>query len=74
MTHSYAIYASLNPPACLPVDLDISGLEDITRLTDSWRIYRDPNTGKVHDGAVYARRLQEEVFADSPHRIVNTTI
>ncbi len=42
------------PPICLPKGLDRSNFVDITRIGDSWRRYLDTQTGKMHDGAVYA--------------------
>ena len=50
------------PPAFLPIDLDVSGMMDVTALGDAWRKYNDPNTGTTHDGADYhAQYIKESV-------------
>ena len=54
----YTVDHSTMPPSCLPTNLDRSTLVDITCLGDSWRRYLDTQTGKTHDGAVYAAELQ----------------
>jgi hypothetical protein len=49
-----------HPPSFLPADLDRSGLVDITSIGDAFRVYLDPVTGKVHDGAVYYEQHLKE--------------
>lgn len=49
---------SVSPPICLPADLRMSDLMDVTSIEDTFRRYEDMQTGKVHDGAVYYEHLQ----------------
>jgi hypothetical protein len=55
----YTIDVSTTPPSCLPTNLDYSNLVDVTRLCDPWRRYLDTQTGRVHDGLVYAEAFQQ---------------
>lgn len=48
-------------PSFLPTGLDISGMQDITCVSDAYKVYLDPITGKRHDGADYAREAQAEL-------------
>lgn len=54
----YEVDHGMEPPSCLPTDLDRCNLVDITRVSDSWRRYLDSKTGQTHDGAVYAAEWQ----------------
>lgn len=54
----YEVDHSTMPPSCLPTHLDRSSLVDITKLSDSWRVYLDTRTGQTHDGAVYAEEMR----------------
>lgn len=38
---------------CFPTGMDTSSLVDVTRLTDTWRRFIDPDTGKEFDCAKY---------------------
>lgn len=55
----FEIDRSMDPPSCLPTDLDTSNLIDITRFGDSWRKYLDVMTNKVHDGVEYYKLMRE---------------
>jgi len=48
-------------PSFLPIGINTDSLVDITRVGDCWRRFIDPNTGKVHDGAEYYKKYQEEM-------------
>jgi hypothetical protein len=49
---------STMPPTCLPTDVNTSNLMDVTGIGDEWKRYIDTQTGKVHDGAVYAKQMR----------------
>lgn len=55
----FAVDRSVSPPSCLPVNMSDSSLIDITKIGDSWRVYLELGTGKVHDGAVYWSKMKE---------------
>jgi hypothetical protein len=39
------------PPSFLPTGVDASSLIDITTIGDTFRVYVDPNSNKVYNGA-----------------------
>ena len=53
----YVIDHSLCPPSILPTGLDRFRLIDITEIHHAWRVYVDPESGRVHNGADYACQL-----------------
>lgn len=60
----FEIDLSISPPSCLPADVDRSKLVDITVLNDEWRVYVNPVTHKVYDGAKYhvlVKRMRERL-------------
>ena len=57
----YVIDRSQQPPMCLPRHVyETKDLLDITQVQDTFRRYIEKDTGKEHDGAVYAQQMQRE--------------
>lgn len=50
---------SQTPPVFLPRELIGANLVDITQMSHRFRVYLDTKTGKIHDGAEYARQAME---------------
>lgn len=53
----FEINTSCSPPSCLPTGVKSYNLIDVTRISNSWKVYLDPDTGKVYDGAEYYKQL-----------------
>lgn len=48
-------------PSCLPTNINMDDLIDVTTVTDTWRKYvSKSNPGVVYDGAVYAKLAYQE--------------
>lgn len=47
------------PPVCLPADLDMTDLIDMTSMTDRWRVYFNTQTNEHHIGARYFAELEK---------------
>lgn len=58
----YEIDRSITPPSCLPAGIDKRYFLDVTKIGDKWRVYIDPKTNKVHDGAYYFALMKKAIF------------
>ena len=60
---NYTFDNRTDPPSCLPSDLDVNNLIDMTLPDDRLKVYLDRTTGVIHNGERYAAEMRKLINA-----------
>ncbi len=54
------------PGICLPADMDMGDLMEVSGIGDEWAKFMNSQTGEYIDCAVYAAKAREEIGREIP--------